>query len=537
MPLAAKLALVISAVVLVFMAGFGLFLGGFLEETVRQQVLRAALEAAQTAAQADFDAWATTFGTEDQGLTAAEIQAKVDAMSPFEYRQYDGDEQRRAQRDWNEGRLERLVEQSERIVAADVVAPVGPGGEAKVVRASYEGALAFSRFAGRSDVVEGQARATEGRLTIGARNLAVIRGTAPLLDAGGRVEGELSVYIDSQAVDQAAASFKLKVMWAAALFVLLGAGISFALGSRVAAPLKKLQDDIRIVAGGDLGHHTRVHSSDEVGELARTFDQMTRSLAEARELERAAAASARQVSVAAEVAQSLVPDTLPEIPGYDRAGLQRVQGDIPGEVFDVIPMPGGRFGLAVADASGSGVSAALVMAMARSFLRVVGERESDPGAVLRSVNAHLAEDLVKGLYVAVLLVVVEPESGRLAIASAGAAPVIHYHAANGSVSLIHSEGIALGFDAGPVFDRTLNVVERTIEPGDRLVLHTPGVSAVANPDGEPLGEKRLGAVVKREAGTIAESFVGRLDATLRKYHGGDEDLGQDVTLLTLGRLG
>lgn len=535
MPLATKLAGIISIVVAVFMVGFGLFLGGFLEQTVRLQIMTAAIAAARSAAQADYDAWTAYFATEDQGLTPTEVQTKVSAMSPFEARTYLNDEERKAQVTWNRQRLERLVIDDGKIVAADLVTFSADGSEATIVAASYDGERAFQRFAGLETVSYGDAYAEEGLFTILGNSRRVIRGVAPVLRAGGEQLGELSVFIDSASVTEAAAQFKIAVSWAAMIFILAGAGISFVLGKRITRPLKQLQDDIRIVAGGDLGHHTRAHSRDEIGELARTFDSMTQSLAEAQEVERQAAATQRQATVAAEVAQSLVPTALPEIVGYDRAGVHHAAEDMPGEIFDLVPMAEGRFGILVARASGSGVPATLVLAMARSFLRAVAERETDPGVVLREVNRRLSGDLRKGMYVEVVLGVIDPAVGQLFLASAGGAPIYHYHAEHETVSVIHTEGIALGFDAGPVFDKTLNVLEREMVPGDRIALLTRGLLELSGADGQPLGEKRMGALVKREGATAAESFVGRIDASLTKFHHG-ADMQDDVTLITLGRL-
>lgn len=535
LPLALKMAMVLTVTVAVFMIGFGVFLGGFLETTVRHQIMVAAVASARTAAQADYDAWTAYYGTVDQGRTPLEVQDLVSGMSPFEARTYLDDEERKSQTAWNKERLTRFVTDDGKVVAADLVKFTDGVSEGRIVAASYEGEREFQRYRGRERVTSGDAFAEEGLFSVRGSTRPVIRGVAPLYDADGVQEGELSVFIDSASVTEAAAEFKLAVSWAAMIFVLAGAGVSFLLGRRITRPLKLLQDDIRIVAAGDLGHHTRSHSRDEIGELARTFDAMTKSLEEAQELENQAAASQRQATVAAEVAQSLVPELLPEIVGYDRAGLHRAAGDMSGEIFDVLPMSGGRFGLLVARASGSGVPATLVMAMARSFLRVVAERETDPGVVLREINARLASDLRRGMYVEVVLAVIDPGAGKLTLASAGGAPCYHYHAESDSVSLIHSEGIALGFDAGPVFDKTLNVIERDVLPGDRVVLLTQGLLEVSGADGQPLGEKRLGGLVKREAPTMAESFVGRIDATLTKFHHGS-DMKSDVTMITLGRL-
>ncbi|MFT7463120.1 MAG: serine phosphatase RsbU (regulator of sigma subunit) [Pseudohongiellaceae bacterium] len=535
LPLAAKMALVLTLIVAVFMIGFGIFLGGFLESTVRRQIMVAAVAAARTAAQADYDSWTPYFGTVDQGLTPVEVQERVSAMTPFEARAYLGDEARKNRVSWNKARVQRIVSPEGKVVAADLVQFTDGESNGRIVAASYEGEREFQRFMGRDTVTTGDAFAEEGMFSVRGNSRPVIRGVAPLFDADGVQRGELSVFIDSAAVTEAAADFKLAVSWAAMIFVLAGAGVSLLIGRRITRPLKLLQGDIRIVASGDLGHHTRAHSRDEIGELARTFDSMTKDLAEAQELELRAAASQRQETVAAEVAESLVPEALPEIVGYDRAGVHHAAGAMSGEIFDVLPMAAGRFGVLVARASGSGVPATLVMAMARSFLRVVAERETDPGVVLREINGRLSGDLRRGMYVEVVLAVIDPVVGKLTIASAGGAPCFHYHAETESVSVIHSEGIALGFDAGPVFDRTLNVIERDMRPGDRIALVTKGILEVVGSDGKALGEKRLGGLVKREAPTMAESFVGRIDATLVKFHRGNE-MENDVTMITLGRL-
>jgi serine phosphatase RsbU (regulator of sigma subunit) len=98
------------------------------------------------------------------------------------------------------------------------------------------------------------------------------------------------------------------------------------------------------------------------------------------------------------------------------------------------------------------------------------------------------------------------------------------------------EGIALGFDKGPVFDRTLKIVRLELAPGDRAVLYTPGITRITGADGSALGEARFAGLVKREAGQPAEGSVKRVAATIRKFVG-ERPLGEDVTLLTLGRLG
>jgi sigma-B regulation protein RsbU (phosphoserine phosphatase) len=199
----------------------------------------------------------------------------------------------------------------------------------------------------------------------------------------------------------------------------------------------------------------------------------------------------------------------------------------------VFEMPGGRRGFLVASASGTGVPAAMVMAMARSFVAALAGREPDPGAILREANALLSPDLRRGMYVTVLLAILDPRSHTLTVANAGHAPLLLVR--DGKLTAVHSEGIAMGLDKGPVFDSTLKVVRIPLQPGDRAVLYTPGVTRVNGADGSALGEERFAALVRREAAHPAETFTARMAAIVRKFRG-EAPLTDSVTLLTLGRL-
>lgn len=541
--LAAKMSAIISLIVAVFMLVFGFTLVRSVEDTAREEVQHAAADAARTAAQADMDAWTPNYGTVDQGLTQAQIQARVDAMTPYDFRVYDNDEQRREQIKWNRGRFARFLGPGTRVVAVELFR-FSDGQRGSLAGASYideEGRTKETSFApvkGADEIILGKGRAHEGILTVGNDTWHVLRGSYPIEDQAGVQEGEIAVHIHAKAIQEATNRFSWKVGYAGMVFVLLGSAISFALGRRITKPLRLLQDDIRTVASGDLDHHTRPHSSDEIGQLARTFDHMTRSLADARENERTAAASQRELEVAAEVTGSLFPRTMRKIPGWSCAGLHDTSGTPGGGTYDILDMPGGKLGFLVAEASGSGVPAALVTAMTRSTLRVIAEREADPGAVLREVNARISEDLPQGLYVTALLAVVDPKTGETIIANAGHPPLLHQHAGVDGIEAVLSEGIALGFDEGPVFDQTLKVAQTVLEPGDKAILYSSGVASLHGSghggEGQVLGEERFASLVKREAKNDVELMMKRIGGTLRKFNG-HEHLGPDVTLLAFGR--
>jgi serine phosphatase RsbU (regulator of sigma subunit) len=532
--IATKMTAVIAVLLAVFMLAFGIFLRGFVREAVKRQIMWAAYESAYTAAHMDYDAWNEWFGTPFQGMSRDELAELVSGMSSEEYAARYASAEITAAREHNKSRFKGMIDPTLRIVAVELLDRTSPTEIVKLA-GSYEGSLMFTPVEGTPPISVRTGEVVEGYIDLPGGERHWIRGGYPV---SGVPEGrtiELGVYLDAAAIDDAMAELTWKMAVASLAFVFVGGLVVRLATNRLMKPVHNLQEDIRIVAGGDLEHHTTVHSGDEIGQLARSFGRMTESLQQAQQAERDTAASRHQMSVAGEVAASLFPTRLPAIAGYDLAGHHEASGQLGGEYYDVLELPGGRYGLLVGSASGSGVPAAMVMAMARSFLAALARRETDPGRVLREVNALLSGDLRRGMYVTVLLAVLDPAAGTLTLANAGHAPLLYCKAGGKSIAPVQSEGIALGFDRGPVFDQTLKVVRLTLLPGDRAVLFTPGVTRVAGADGSALGEGRFAAVVKREAGQPAAAFVRRVAATVKKFRG-ERPLSEDVTLLTLGRL-
>ena len=537
--IAVRMAAVMSGLIVLFMVSLFLVQAFYIRDAIKREIMWAAYEAAYTAAHAGLEAWDENFGTPFQGLSREDLEFRIKSMAKEDYeREYMAPELV-ARRELNNARFSALIDPKVRIVAAELSDLAAH----RLLAKSYPGALEFTS-GGEPPLVFEQGSVQEGTMLLDGKEQHVIRGAypvAPLVSEDGAGAGnapkvEVAVYIDAAAVDQTIAALVRQFNVLGAACLLVGAGISWTVGKRLMRPLAQLEEDMEIVASGDLAHRTVAQRQDEIGVLADAFDTMTQTLAEAQQRERDTAASRHQMIVAGEVASSLFPAHLPTIAGFDLAGYHESSGTLSGDYYDVLELPGGRTGLLVGSASGSGVPAAMVMAMARSFIAAVARDQADPGAVLRQVNALLSGDLRRGMYVTVLLAVLDPAGSTLTLANAGHPPLLLARAGGKSLAAVHSEGIALGFDRGPVFDHTLKVVRLELAPGDRAVLYTPGITRVTGADGSALGESRFAGLVKREAGQGAEGFVKRVAATVRKFVG-DGRLSEDVTLLTLGRLG
>jgi sigma-B regulation protein RsbU (phosphoserine phosphatase) len=275
--------------------------------------------------------------------------------------------------------------------------------------------------------------------------------------------------------------------------------------------------DIETVAEGDLAHRTPSKTSDEIGVLASTFDSMTRNLAAAEVMRRDLVQKDHEVKVAHEVQERLFPETLPRRPGLQLEATNRLAGSLSSDLFDVHELEDGRILVLVMTASGRGIPAAIVLSMARSLARAAVHRNPEPRELLLELNHLLAPDLKRGFFVSVLCVLFDPETGHVVAASAGhRVPAMHYVAQKGGLAKIQPDGIALGLDRGPVFERSLVPVSLVLADGDAIILATEGAINVAAHGGAATDETGLMKIVlacaRQGTGGLAERIVGALAA-------------------------
>ncbi|HJM58806.1 MAG TPA: PP2C family protein-serine/threonine phosphatase, partial [Planctomycetota bacterium] len=151
------------------------------------------------------------------------------------------------------------------------------------------------------------------------------------------------------------------------------------------------------------------------------------------------------------------------------------------------------------------------------------------------VNRELAGDVSRGMYVTLLCVVLDPVENTATLACAGhKLPLIRFEASSGQVRLLHPDGIALGFDRGPIFDSRLELLRVPLEPGDRLALSTTGPVLVPNAEGVELGEKGLYRVISRNASGAPDEAAEGIRTALETRIDGDE-FPADISLIILGR--
>ena len=185
------------------------------------------------------------------------------------------------------------------------------------------------------------------------------------------------------------------------------------------------------------------------------------------------------------IQQALLPKAPPRIPGFTVSGLSIPVGAVGGDWYDFIPMDQGRWGLVLADVSGKGTAAALLMSATRGVLRSLVEANCSPGEVLTKLNRLLVEDFPAGRFVTMVYAVLDPAKRTLTFANAGHLPPLLV-AGTSAQFLDVERGIPLGLGPGDFSE-----VEVKLPIGSRLVFYSDGITEAENPTDEEYGSARL----------------------------------------------
>lgn len=263
-------------------------------------------------------------------------------------------------------------------------------------------------------------------------------------------------------------------------------------------------------------------------------DQCSLALGTAR-LSREAVAQRRlqeELLTAREVQRILLPHDAPPLEGYRIAGNNKAARTVSGDYYDFIPIGEEHLGVAIADVSGKGVPASLMMAMGRSVLRANAEPWFSPSKALAVVNRILFPDMREDMFVSMIYLIAKGGSGEIVMARAGHDPPILYRAATKSVEELRPAGLAVGVDEGPVFERITTDLTVTLASGDCLLLYTDGINEAQNAEGNEFGLERLYRVFREAAPRGATHILEQLEAEVEEFVG-DFPQTDDITLVVL----
>lgn len=245
---------------------------------------------------------------------------------------------------------------------------------------------------------------------------------------------------------------------------------------------------------------------------------------------------AHEMDRAREIQSRLLPSSLPQPAGYEIAGQYLPAEDVGGDYYDVITLPDGRIAMLVADVSGKGISAAMVMVMARTVFHSVAPGCTSARQLVIAAADRIARDLPGGIFISLVAAVLQPETGEISVVNCGHMPPLHWSLFDGKpfVMTLDVSGGAIGLVKGAIFERTLRDATLVLGPGEQLVFYTDGVNEAMDEKNEEYGDKKLLKMLKTNGEAPAADLVQSLvDSVL--YHRGDAAASDDITVLAVRR--
>jgi phosphoserine phosphatase RsbU/P len=238
------------------------------------------------------------------------------------------------------------------------------------------------------------------------------------------------------------------------------------------------------------------------------------------------------LEIARDIQRVLLPAEPPSVNGFEISGINVPARQVSGDYFDYIKVDDERLGVAIADVSGKGVPASLIMAICRSVLRSQAAQNPSPADVLQKVNRQLYPDIKEDMFISMAYVILDHAHNAVTLSRAGHDAPLLYKCASQTITPLKTPGMVVGIDSGSVFDRLTTDVAVPLEPGDCILLYTDGVTEALDSGGDEFGIERTMESVRTSAKSGAQAIVTRLIDDLRNFVG-SQPQNDDITLIAI----
>jgi serine phosphatase RsbU (regulator of sigma subunit) len=332
----------------------------------------------------------------------------------------------------------------------------------------------------------------------------------------------------------------MAVLLALAFLFLIFETLALIFGLRISGGITKgiraLHDHLCCVSEGDLDSHIDIPNQDELGDLAASFNQMTDAVKQGREEAIARERLEKELETARQIQERLLPHKMPVLAGFELSGTSLPSHEVGGDYFDFLDLETGHLGVAIADVSGKGIPAALLMANLQASLHAQDLRPDAVSAIVARLNGLLVKNTDERMFVTFFYGILDRWKATFTYTNAGHNPPVLLRA-RGQVERLEEGGMLLGF----LSDQAYAQAAVALEPGDVLVLFTDGITEAINPEAETREEKYFGEekfldVLKANAGrSVADIQAAVLSAIAA--HTRRAPQSDDITLVVIKRTG
>lgn len=325
--------------------------------------------------------------------------------------------------------------------------------------------------------------------------------------------------------------------WIIFLLIVLVVG-TFGIGvlvTMITKPFHKLADWVRQVGRGQVDEdEIDIDARDEIGEIAQAFSEVTSKFREAQVSVIEQQRMQKELQVAQEIQQMLLPDDFPDVIGYDIASYYQSAKEVGGDLFDFMEVDEESIGVCVADVSGKGIPGSLVMTMIRTSLRLEARGNKNPSEIMTKVNNFVTDDIRKGMFVTMLYVILDSRERMISFASAGHNPMILYRGKSKETFYLNPSGFPVGITLPDIklFGERIQTDRIRLHPDDIFILYTDGITEAMNAKRDLYGEERFLQAIRKYGHLDVVEFVKSIKNDILNFTGGFEQ-NDDITIVAI----
>ncbi|MBI4232446.1 SpoIIE family protein phosphatase [Candidatus Peregrinibacteria bacterium] len=339
--------------------------------------------------------------------------------------------------------------------------------------------------------------------------------------------------LDYENLNQRIERMQKRIIYLALFGIMLGMILSYFMSHQVTKPVAQLVEAAGNIAKGDFKTRVDIRTHDELNFLGNAFNKMAEDLEVSVEARMYKERVTRELELAIQIQQQLVPKIIPKVDGLDLAAGLLPAEEIGGDIYDFLMLNENQMLLYLGDVTGHGVPAGIVSSIA-SALFFGYASQGDLKKILIEVNRVLKYKTMPTMFMTLCLMHWDALAKQFTYASAGHEQIVHYRASGNLVELKPAGGVALGML--PDISKTLKVVPIDLKSGDHLVIYSDGIPECWKDEKENYGMERLKqASIKFANLATAEEIKNAILADVKSYAGSYKQM-DDITIIVVKKL-
>ncbi len=339
--------------------------------------------------------------------------------------------------------------------------------------------------------------------------------------------GLIRIGFSKKPIKEAIKSTTYKTIIVAFISIIIGVLFTILLTTYIIEPIKVLMKGVERISSGNFDKIIKTKHHDEFMVLANTFNEMQKSIKQMMTEIAKQEAVKRELEIASEIQKMLIPKESPKIDGLDITGYSQQATEVGGDYFDFSHIDKSNLGTILADVSGHGISAALIMVMVRMIFKTISKNVKTPAELLILINKLLKDDLLEEKFVTMIYYNYNIKTGKLTLSSAGHQPLLWFKF---NEKKIH-EVTTTGFPIGVVDNFEYKNRDITLSKGDIIIAYTDGFVELKNENRDEFGFERLKDIVLKHHESSSELITNHIIDACSKFT--DLPMQDDKTIVIL----